>query len=483
MDEPNSMSSRRVLVCGYYGFGNTGDEAILTVLIDDLRSTFPGCSITVLSGDPDTTAGQFQVESIAWQSPAALIGAAQEADLMVLGGGGLIQDYNGFDPSRMLTPHHGDVIWGEYALIARMWSKPLAIYGIGVGPLSTPEGREAAQLTFDIATSATVRDQGSYDLIPKPAAGLRVTADPVFCLEPSTASGLDEILTMEGVPEAEFTLGVTVRPWRTGLPIEEIASALDLVVEKTNGRVVFVPFQLAPTRNENDAHAAHQVMLAMKRSDRAAILRGSYGPQEKLALFKTFDAVLAMRLHAAMFGLMSGVPTVAISYDAKVSALMASVGVGELSVDLEEASSSALIDLLEVAQKTPTEAIRERIEVLRSQAEGNRLALEQAGNASPPSADGAMAMLGAAALARSSDAAELESAQFQSFVDQKLIDHLRAELAEIRQSRAQRLATTYWKARQDVRNAGHSLGRVFDRETRQKTTSRLTPAGAIQQPT
>ncbi|HZD22511.1 MAG TPA: hypothetical protein VE569_03815, partial [Acidimicrobiia bacterium] len=100
---------RRILVCGYYGFANTGDEAILATLLTEIREVHPGASVTVLSGRPSATATDHGVEAIHWQDVAAMTVASQRADLMVLGGGGLFQDHHGFDEDAVLTPQHGTI--------------------------------------------------------------------------------------------------------------------------------------------------------------------------------------------------------------------------------------------------------------------------------------------------------------------------------------------------------------------------------------
>ncbi|HJU81622.1 MAG TPA: polysaccharide pyruvyl transferase family protein [Acidimicrobiia bacterium] len=460
----------RVLVCGYYGFGNTGDEAILSVLVEDLRHLYGDCEISVLSGDPVTTSGHFNVVGIPWQSPADLIAAARRSDLMVLGGGGLIQDYNGFDSSQMLTAWHGDVIWAEFALFARMLQKPLAIYGVGVGPLHTEEGKDAARLVFSLAATASVRDQESLSLLGEISVSTEkivLGGDPVFRLEPTTTQAIDSILNMEGIPVGERTVGVCLRPWRSGLPSKEIAAALDEIIEDQDARVVFLPFQVAPTRNENDSHAAHEVMLAMKRGDRAGIVRGAYGPREKLALFSQFDTVLAMRLHAAMFGLKAGKPTVAIAYDRKVESMMSDLGLSGLALPLEGLTSEAIVTTLEKAESShDSETVARAIQELADRSLRNREALAQASKSSAKGRheDGeVLEMLIDAAMARSNDAQLLNRARYESSLKDATIDHLRAELKEVHDSRAQQLARRYWKLRQDAR------------ETAAKVRSRLDP--------
>lgn len=44
-----------ILISGYYGFDNIGDESILRTLVSSLREHIPDCSLTVLSHNPTST--------------------------------------------------------------------------------------------------------------------------------------------------------------------------------------------------------------------------------------------------------------------------------------------------------------------------------------------------------------------------------------------------------------------------------------------
>src|SRR2546423_1910393 len=96
------VMQKRVLIAGYYGFGNTGDEAILAAMLDELRALDPELVLLVISGNPLGTAAAHGVESIDWTDLASIIRAAEEADLILLGGGGVFHDYWGFDPDMLL---------------------------------------------------------------------------------------------------------------------------------------------------------------------------------------------------------------------------------------------------------------------------------------------------------------------------------------------------------------------------------------------
>ena len=82
-----------ILISGYYGFGNLGDELILKNIRNELERRFPGAGITVLSSCPADTRHCHGVNAISRWNPIRVSVAMWKSDLFILGGGGLIQDH------------------------------------------------------------------------------------------------------------------------------------------------------------------------------------------------------------------------------------------------------------------------------------------------------------------------------------------------------------------------------------------------------
>ena len=336
------MKSPRVLVCGYYGFGNSGDEAILSVLIRDLNDVFDKPEISVVAGNVESIAADHHTDAILWTDIGRLREAAEASDLMVLGGGGLFQDQQGFESATILTPAHGGMsYWAGFALLSHLVDKPLAIYGTGVGPLSTEEGKRLTAMSFRAASAASVRDQESSRLLE--GLGIHdvpVTADPVFRITADRRVGL-EILANEHIPQGETLIAVGIRAWADDGFVTGLADQLDRVIASHDAHVVFVPFQTSPHRAENDPAAALRVLTAMKQRSRAAILRGTYTPEDKMAVQSAADVVIGMRLHSVIMAAAAGVPVVALAYDPKVGNAMKALGIGEMTLDLSDVGSLA----------------------------------------------------------------------------------------------------------------------------------------------
>ncbi|MCJ7676208.1 MAG: hypothetical protein MUO35_00625, partial [Anaerolineales bacterium] len=99
----------RALVAGYYGAGNAGDEWILAALIGALRRGDLEADVRVLSYDPAATRRGHGVEAVGWGDLQSLAGAVRWSSLVVAGGGGLWQDYWGFDPLDFLSGRPGGI--------------------------------------------------------------------------------------------------------------------------------------------------------------------------------------------------------------------------------------------------------------------------------------------------------------------------------------------------------------------------------------
>ena len=82
----------KVLISGYYGFSNAGDEAMLTAIVDSLKREAPDTVITVISGHPRSTCALHDVKSIGRFDFPAILRAMAGTDLLLSGGGSLLQN-------------------------------------------------------------------------------------------------------------------------------------------------------------------------------------------------------------------------------------------------------------------------------------------------------------------------------------------------------------------------------------------------------
>ncbi|MGH9722332.1 MAG: polysaccharide pyruvyl transferase family protein [Bryobacteraceae bacterium] len=315
---------RRVLVSGYYGFANPGDEAILSVIASQLRARVPDVEISVVSGDPTATEAEHGVAAVLWSDPLAIAEAVRRADLVIVGGGGLFHDYSGFIPDWLLTEGN----WGlgfhvTAALLAGLYAKPLMMYGVGVGPLFSEHGRRFTQAACEAANVVTVRDEASRRILQEIGVSvekIRVTADPGFAFTPAAVTPMEVARPCAAAVLRHWKIGVHPDFWE-----KEVAHGLDQFLDETGGSVVIVPFQQLPGEQEDDLAVARRVFWAMRHSHtgESRLLEGRRTPAELAGILASCDIVVGMRLHALIFSIIGRRPAVAISYDPKVRAIAA----------------------------------------------------------------------------------------------------------------------------------------------------------------
>jgi polysaccharide pyruvyl transferase CsaB len=340
---------RTALIAGYYGFGNTGDEAILAALVAGLAARRTTTRLVVVSGDPAQTRQRHGVDAVFWRDPLSIAEAVRASDLVVIGGGGLFQDYAGVDPGTLLTPRHGSVtFYAGPAALAAAARKPYCLHGLGFGPLASEPARRIVRAVASGASRISVRDEASRALLSEigaPGPSAAVSADPAFLLSSEHVRPEDVLIGM-GIEPRPPIVGVALRTWApAGNPDgweAAAAAALDSLLARTGATLLFVPFEKSPWTDDDDFALASRVRRRLVHADRAAILSGLLAPADTASLLGGCDLVLAMRLHAAVFALAGRVPVVAIAYDPKVRALLAKAGLEDFVEPLAGLSAESL---------------------------------------------------------------------------------------------------------------------------------------------
>jgi polysaccharide pyruvyl transferase CsaB len=339
-----------ILIAGYYGFENIGDEALLTVVLNELRSkiTTP-LDITVISGAPEITSKSYQVRSIHWTDITKIIQYANECDVIVLGGGGLFHDYQKVDLSTLVTSNHTGITYaGTFPTLAYLFNKPIILYGVGVGPLFSQEAKDLTKFSFEAASVRTVRDQVSKDLLNSLGVeDITITADPAFLLSADTDRG-KKILQEHGVYTDRLVLGVCVRPWESTEPgvdwKAEIARALDEIAEEKDVSVIFIPFQSQPNYpNVDDVGISKEIIRQMEHKSISTLIEGEYNPHEIAGVISQCDLVIGMRLHSLIFAARNKVPFVAIQYDPKISGVLEQLELTSYSSTVDQVNHTTLV--------------------------------------------------------------------------------------------------------------------------------------------
>lgn len=354
----------RVLVASWLGSTNLGDELVFAGLLAHLREL--GAEVTAISVDVAGTEAQHGVRAVRDRDLLGVLRAARSADLVVFGGGGLLQDQS----SHLNLPYHLSRV-----AISRSVGTPIVAIGLGVGPLRTRAARSMVRHSLrqqhGRPVRVTVRDEGSRSLLAEVGVASEVTADLAWAMR------------VVGRPEVRDVLGVCLRPWpvtsrlpaadawRQGIDpsfLAAVAGHLDRVVDEADVDVEFVAMQAG--RDE----VVHEVVLGqMRHADRARCV--DLDLAGTIASLGSCRAVLSMRYHGGVMAGLGGRPSVLVDYSPKVAALGHDLGATAV---INRDNLDDLGGALRAALEVPRQAVVDRVSQLRAREAGNLATLRAA---------------------------------------------------------------------------------------------------------
>jgi len=288
------MQDRRAILCGYYGRGNAGDEALLATLLQMLPERV---APVVLSANPARTRA-LGVESIPGRSAFDLLAALRSSDALIWGGGSLMQDASSW---------RNPLYYGGLMALAQQRGLTAIAWAQGIGPLRLPLSRWVARQTLTGCTAISVRDRVSAQQIvdwglPAPT----VAPDPVWALDSKPLKGLWEL------PAPRIAVVLRAHPSLTPARLQTLSDALVSFQRATQTCVLAVPFQ-----PRTDAAIARQIVAAVPN----AHLVTSDDPRELKGLFRGVELAIAMRLHGAIMAAAEECRCYTLSYDPKLDRL------------------------------------------------------------------------------------------------------------------------------------------------------------------
>ena len=334
-----ALNSRRdgALVCGAYGRGNAGDDAILEAIVTELRQVDPDLPVWVLSRNPKDTRLTYRVNSIYTFAFPRFLARMRKTRLYINGGGSLMQD---------VTSHRS--LWFYLFTIsaAKRLGNRVMMYGCGIGPIhSQANRRRAAKVLQRSVDAITLRDTHSADELKDmgvSAPEIILSADPTVILPPAPETVVDGILESQGIDPRGKYIGFSLRPWpgfegKAAL----FGAAADYAYEKYGLIPMFLPIE-----KRLDVAAARLAAAHMKAPH--YILEDTGSSSHTIGLFARMQAVVSMRLHALVFSASQGVPLVGVVYEQKISTFPPYIA-QDLYTDLEDVTEETLCRYIDAA--------------------------------------------------------------------------------------------------------------------------------------
>ena len=351
-----------ILISGYYGFDNIGDESILRTLITSLREKIPDCRLTVLSHNPASTREKYGVEAVERMSPGAILRAVRQCDMLISGGGSLLQD---------VTSSKSIHYYLFIIRLAKLLGKKVFIYSQGIGPIDHAFNRRATARALKKADGIVVRDERSAKLLEQiglPQERIVITADPVIRMKRPDRTVGREILARAGIKkDGRLTVGWAIREKnRDSTFVREITECIRWLRENYDAESVLIPFHY-----EEDREVCS--VIAERTNGAAKCLSEKYLSEDMLSIIGNMDVLVGVRLHSMIYAAIMGVPIIGVSYDPKCTAFLNSVGLDSLSTRETFSAAAFKAEFARVLEtgKEQTAAVAENMRRLQKELDTN----------------------------------------------------------------------------------------------------------------
>ncbi|MEG1918232.1 MAG: polysaccharide pyruvyl transferase CsaB, partial [Oscillospiraceae bacterium] len=326
-----------VVICGAYGRGNAGDDAILEAILQEMRGIDPDMPIAVLSRNPKDTRLTYRVRAIHRSNLPAWRHALRHSKLYINGGGSLIQD---------VTSRRSLWYYLSNIATAKRLGNAVQMYGCGIGPILRERHRTLAANTLNRYVDAiTLREPDSLQELAAmgvTAPQILLTADPALTLPRAGDAVIDSTLLRAGIPTDGKYICFALRQWKGFDEKAELFGAAAAYAYHNHGLTpVFVSVEKFADPAAAQLAAAHIGVPCHFLPD-----AGDAG--SIIGVLSRMQVVVSMRLHALIFAAGQGIPLVGVVYDPKVSAFLRYIG-QELFVDLENLQAQDLTRMIDAA--------------------------------------------------------------------------------------------------------------------------------------
>lgn len=292
--ERPSAKHQKIALCGYYGHGNLGDEAILQVITKHIQKSAPCAHLAIINP----------------KSPIEAIIALQGAKLFIFGGGSLLQ--NATSDSSLLC----------YLMTIRLASalcNHKIMLSNGFGPIiesNIPRDilLQAIKNAVDTFDYVSVRDRKSQKSLQAllPNKKIDLIPDPVYELLPQANDNINKNLINHPQNSSYIVYIPNSRALHISkLNAKQMYSALTHLANKVNASL------LIAVMNNKDVPLAKKI-FAKSKSVRFILLKNV---EDLCEIASGASLVITQRYHGALVSLALEIPTLALSTDPKIISL------------------------------------------------------------------------------------------------------------------------------------------------------------------
>ena len=275
---------RNLVIAGYYGYGNLGDEAIRVALRAALNEREGLQPVWLVSQPQDTN-------EVNRAHPLAIFAGLRRSAALILGGGGLLQNK---------TSTRSLLYYLSLILLARSLRRPVFLLGQGIGPINGRFAQAMTRFALSKARYIGCRDRGSLDFVQSLGLDGKLDGD-LFVLTPPWEEPLEE------QHKGELRIALSLK----GVgKVTRFVALLKGINVRRNVSFAFLSFFPAEDRS-----LAESIVRQLDSPCRIVL---PISVEEASAELARADILISSRLHPLEFALRTGTPMLAITEDPKV---------------------------------------------------------------------------------------------------------------------------------------------------------------------
>ena len=304
-----------IMISGYYGFHNSGDDSILKAMVDSISAARPELRILALSNDPAETKTVYGIDAIHRFDIPRILWYMRKTRLLISGGGSLIQD---------VTSDKSLLYYLSIIGLAKKLGAKVMLYANGIGPILHEKNYGLIRRTLNDVDLITLREPSSLEELHRFGVenpNILVTADPAFHLVAANPEESAHLVSKTGLPSGAKYCVIALRPWkRADKEMEQAVAMVADYIKKTYQ----IEILLVPMQQSRDTETAQNTLSAMKET--GYLLKDRVTPSQLMGIVGGAELILGMRLHILIYAAKMGTPVIGLTYDPKVEATMHYIG-------------------------------------------------------------------------------------------------------------------------------------------------------------
>ena len=289
-----------ILICGYYGYGNMGDETLLSVIVRELRKRNPRLRLCAFSATPEKTKVYHLIDAVSRFDFAEIAEKMKRSKILLFGGGNLLQDK---------TSTHSLLYYTHILRMAKKYGLKILIYANGIGPILSKANQNRVKEALSLADSISLRDRDSFLFVKSldSKQNIRLTFDPAILTESSGRI----------FPYKNYFV---IAPKKTSPDCtEHLISLIRGFSEKTKFTPVIVSMY-------DDQDLCYAKKIACRTNGQFCALKRA---EDCIALLEKAALLISSRLHGLVYATVATCPMLGYSDDGKLFSYLDYIGFGK----------------------------------------------------------------------------------------------------------------------------------------------------------